>query len=119
MRSGSMEFMLILSEDPELVATQDQRELAVQQVGEYAMGLVGEGILKGGAPLHPVQEAKKVRTREGRQRVLDGPFAESKEVIAGYFVIEAADLDEAVQVAARCPNAVFGSVEVRELVPMG
>jgi hypothetical protein len=119
MRSGSMEFMLILSEDPELVATEDQRQLAVQQVGEYAMGLVGDGILKGGALLHPVQEAKKVRTRDGRQRVLDGPFAESKEVIAGYFVIEAADVDEAVRISARCPNAAFGSVEIREIVPMG
>jgi hypothetical protein len=114
-----MEFMLILSEDPELVATDGQRKLAVQQVGEYAMTLVGEGILKGGAPLHPVHEAKKIRTREGRERVLDGPFAESKEVIAGYFVIEAADLDAAVRIAARCPNAEFGSVEVREIVPMG
>jgi hypothetical protein len=114
-----MEFMLILSEDPDLVATDDQRKLAVQQVGEYAMGLVEDAVLKGGAPLHPVTEAKKVRTREGRQRVLDGPFAESKEVIAGYFVIDAPDLDAAVAIAARCPNALFGSVEVREIVPMG
>jgi hypothetical protein len=114
-----MEFMLILSEDPDLVATEDQRKLAVQQVGEYAMGLVGDGVLKGGAPLHPVTEAKRVRTRDGKQRVLDGPFAESKEVIAGYFVIDAPDLDAAVAIAARCPNALFGSVEVREIVPMG
>jgi len=114
-----MEFMLILAEDPELVATDEQRADAVQRVGEFAMGLVGEGVLKGGSPLHPVEEARKVRTREGRQRVLDGPFAESKEVIAGYFIIEAPDLEAAVAVAARCPNAEFGSVEVREIVPMG
>lgn len=114
-----MEFMLILAEDPELVSTEDQRKLAVQHVGEYAMGLVGDGVLKGGAPLRPVTEAKKVRIREGRQRVLDGPFAESKEVIAGYFIIEAPDLGAAVAIAARCPNAGFGSVEVREIVPIG
>src|SRR5215475_5547538 len=114
-----MEFMLILSEDPELMATEEQRQHAVQRVGEYAMGLIGDGVLKGGAPLHPVTEAKKVRTRNGTRRVLDGPFAESKEVIAGYFVIEAPDLDAAVTIAARCPNARFGSVEVREIVPMG
>ena len=114
-----MEFMLILSEDPDLVATAEQRAAAVQRVGEFAMGLVSEGVLKGGSPLHPVDEAKKVRTREGRQRVLDGPFAESKEVIAGYFIIEAPDVQAAVAVAARCPNAEFGSVEVREIVPMG
>ena len=111
--------MLILSEDPELMATPEQRELAVQRVGEYAMGLLGDGILKGGAPLHPADEARKVRTRDGRQRVLDGPFAESKEVIAGYFIIEAASMHAAVEVAARCPNAEFGSVEVREIAPIG
>jgi hypothetical protein len=75
------------------------------------------GTCRGGAPLHPVTEAKRVRTRDGRQRVLDGPFAEAKEVIAGYFVIEAPDIDAAVAIAARCPNAEFGSVEVREIVP--
>ena len=114
-----MEFMLVLYEDPELVATAQQREEAVQRVGEYAMGLVTDGTLKGGAPLHPVVEAKKVRTRHGQQRVLDGPFAEAKEVIAGYFVIEAPNVEAAVAIAAKCPNAEFGSVEVREIVPMG
>jgi hypothetical protein len=114
-----MQYMLILSEDPDLVATDEQRELAVQQVGEYAMGLVEDGVLKGGAPLRPVVEAKKVRTRAGTQRVLDGPFAETKEVIAGYFVIEAPDIQAAVSIAGRCPNATFGSVEVREIVLMG
>ncbi len=114
-----MEFMLVLYEDPELVATEQQRAEAVQRVGEYAMGLVGDGTLKGGAPLHPVAEAKKIRTRHREQRVLDGPFAEAKEVIAGYFVIEASDVESAVAIAAKCPNAEFGSVEVREIVPMG
>ncbi len=114
-----MEFMLILSEDPELIATKEQRELAFQRVGEYAMGLIGDGVLNAGSPLHPIREARKVRIRDGKQRVLDGPFAESKEVIAGYFIIDAADLDAAVAIAARCPNAEFGSVEVREIVPMG
>ena len=114
-----MEFMLVLYEDPELIATEERRKEAVQRVGEYAMSLIGDGTLKGGAPLHPVTEAKKVRTREGQQRILDGPFAEAKEVIAGYFVIEAPSVEAATTVAARCPNAEFGSVEVREMVPMG
>ena len=114
-----MEFMVILSEDPELVATDEQRQAAVQRVGEFAMSLVGEGTLKGGAPLRPAGEARKVRTREGVRRVLDGPFAEAKEVIAGYFVIDAPGLEAAVAISSRCPNAEFGSVEVREIVPMG
>jgi hypothetical protein len=114
-----MEFMFVLYEDPDLVATEEQRKVAVERVGEYAMSLLSDGTLKGGAPLHPITEARRIRTRDGEQRILDGPFAESKEVIAGYFMIEAPDLDAAVQIASRCPNAEFGSVEVRETVPMG
>jgi hypothetical protein len=98
-----MEFMLIPSEDPELVATEEQRAEAVQRVGEYALNLVGDGTLKGGSPLRPAAEAKRVSSRGGTQRVLDGPFAESKEVIAGYFIIEAADIQAAVALAARGP----------------
>ena len=114
-----MEYMLVLYEDPELITTEEQRKDAVQRVGEYAMGLVGDGTLKGGAPLHTVTEAMRVRTRDGRQRILDGPFAEAKEVIAGYFVIEAPGIEAATAIAARCPNTEFGSVEVREIVPIG
>jgi hypothetical protein len=113
-----MEFMLVLYEDPELIASEEQRKEAVQRTGEYAMSLVADGTLKGGAPLHPVTEAKRVRTRGGQQRILDGPFAEAKEVIAGYFIIEAGSRQAATEIATRCPNAEFGSVEVREIVPM-
>lgn len=114
-----MQYLLILSEDPELISTAEQRQRAVERVGEFAMGLVTEGVLQGGAPLRPPEEAKQVRVREGRQRVVDGPFAESKEVIAGYMILEVADMAAAVELALRCPNAEFGSVEVREIVPMG
>jgi hypothetical protein len=114
-----MEFLLVLYEDPELIASEAQRADAVQRTGEYAMSLIGDGALKGGAPLHPVAEAKRVRSRGGQQRILDGPFAEAKEVIAGYFIIEAPGVEAATAIASRCPNAEFGSVEVRQIVPMG
>jgi hypothetical protein len=114
-----MEFMLVLYEDKDLIATDEQRKEAVQRTGEYAMSLVSDQVLKGGAPLHPVTEAKRVRARGGQQRILDGPFAEAKEVIAGYFIIEASSVDTATAIAARCPNVEFGSVEVRQIVPMG
>jgi hypothetical protein len=114
-----MQFMLVLYEDPELIATEEQRQEAVQRVGEYAMSLVGDGMLKGGSPLHRVTGAKQVRTRNGQQRILDGPFAEAKEVIAGYFVVEASSVEAVTAIAAHCPNAEFGSVEVREIVPVG
>jgi hypothetical protein len=111
--------MLVLCEDPELIATEQQRQEAVRRVGEYAMSLVSDGTLKGGSPLQPVTEAKQVRIRNGQQRILDGPFAEAKEVIAGYFIVEASSVEAATAIAARCPSAEFGSVEVREIAPMG
>jgi hypothetical protein len=116
---GGMQYLLILSEDPELIAGAEPPLNPVERVGEFALGLVAKGVLRGGSPLRPVAEGKRVRVREGRQRVIDGPFAESKEVIAGYMILEAPDMRTAVDIALRCPNAEFGSVEVREIVPMG
>lgn len=112
-----MEYLLVLAEDVELVATDEDHQRLVQRTGEYVMRLVGEGRVRGGGLLHPAAEAKQVRSRRGRARVLDGPFAEGKEVIAGYLVIEADSLDEAVEIASGCPNAAAGSVEVRQVVP--
>jgi hypothetical protein len=113
-----MQFLLVLSEDPELVAGDAARAEAVRETGEFATRLVADGALRGGAPLRPVAEGRRIRSRDGQERVLDGPFPEAKEVIAGYFVIEAGSLDEAVRIAAGCPNARFGSVEVREIISM-
>jgi hypothetical protein len=83
------------------------------------MRLVGEGRVRGGGLLRPAEEARGIRSRAGQPRVLDGPFVEAKEVIAGYLVIEAGSLDEAVRIASDCPNVEFGSVEVRQVVPNG
>jgi hypothetical protein len=116
---GVVEFLLILSEDVELVATPEDHRRAVQRTGEYVMRLVGEGRMRGGGLLRPAEEAREIRSRDGQARVLDGPFVEAKEVIAGYLVIEAGSLDEAVRIASDCPNADFGSVEVRQVVPNG
>jgi hypothetical protein len=114
-----MQYLLILFEDPELISTAEQRQNAVERVGEFAVGLVADNSLRGGSPLRPVREGKQVRVRENRPRVVDGPFAEGKEVIGGYMIIEAPNIDTAVEIALRCPNAEFGAVEVREIVPMG
>ncbi len=112
-----MEFLLILSEDAGLVATAEDHSQLVQRTGEYVMRLVGEGRVRGGGLLRPASEAREIRSRDGQTRVLDGPFAEGKEVIAGYLVIEAGSLDEAVKIAESCPNVEAGSVEVRQVVP--
>ena len=72
-----------------------------------------EGVRLEGGPLRPVRETAVVRVRDGETLVSDGPFAETKEQIAGYDVIECSSLDEAVKVAARHPVAPFGAIEVR------
>ena len=83
-------------------------------------GLRERGVMVGGEALHPIHSATTVRVRSGQTTVTDGPFAETKEALAGFYLIEARDLNEAIQVAAKIPPAREGSVEirpVRELQP--
>ena len=75
--------------------------------------MVARGIRRDGDRLRPVAEAKTVQNRDGQLLVSDGPFAETKEVICGYDILECADIDEAVRVAAAHPVAAFGKIEVR------
>lgn len=72
----------------------------------------------GASPLHPVATATSVRVRQGKRLVSDGPFAETREQLGGYFLIDAADLDEAIDIAARIPGARKGTVEVRPLMEL-
>jgi len=79
-----------------------------------------KGKLLGGSPLHPAHTATTVRVRNGQVSVTDGPFAETKEQLAGFYMIDARDLNEAIQIASKIPPAQFGSIEVRptrELMP--
>jgi hypothetical protein len=73
----------------------------------------GRGIRQEGSPLRPVSDATTVQVRGGEVLIADGPFAETKEQIAGYDIIDCADLDEAIEVASRHPVAAFGKIEVR------
>lgn len=80
--------------------------------------LTDTGKFKGGSQLKPVSAATTVRVRGGKRTVTDGPFAETKEHLGGYFLVDANDLDEAISIAARIPSARLGSIEVRPLVVM-
>jgi hypothetical protein len=80
---------------------------------EYSDGLVATGQRLAAEALHPVRTATTVRVRNGSASVTDGPFAETKEQLAGFYLIDAADLDEAIRVAAKIPAARIGSIEVR------
>jgi hypothetical protein len=83
----------------------------------YGEAMRQAGIYVGGAGLQPPQTATTVRVREGKRQIHDGPFAETKEMLAGFAIIEVPDLDAALEWAARCPAAASSSIEVRPLMP--
>jgi hypothetical protein len=98
---------LVYLEQQKLHAVPDRECLACGN------GLRNSGVLIAAEPLHPVDTATTVRVRNGQLSVTDGPFAETKEQLSGFYLIEAADLNEAIQVAAKIPPAREGSIEVR------
>ena len=94
---------------------------AMQEMGPwiaYSQWLSEAGLNLGGEPLELTSTATTVRVRDGRTTLTDGPFAETKEALGGYYLIEAPDLDTALDDAARCPGALYGSIEVRPLAAM-
>jgi len=105
---------LVYLDDESFSAVPDDECMAFgQEIGE-------SGIRLGGEALHPIDTATTVRVRDGSVSVTDGPFAETKEHLAGFYLIEARDLNEAIRIAARIPPARVGSIEirpVRELAP--
>jgi hypothetical protein len=86
------------------------------EYNDYTAMLRGRGVYKGGEALEPVTTATTVRVRDGATVLTDGPFAETKEALGGFYLIEASDLDEAIALAAQCPGARYGSIEVRPVV---
>ncbi len=85
---------------------------------EFTQTIVKSGNMRAGDALQPTSTATTVRVRDGKVLSTDGPFAETKEQLGGYYLVEAKDLDEAIKIAARIPSAVFGSIEVRPVRPM-
>lgn len=90
-----------------------------KEFDEYSIRMAHAGRLKGGNPLQPSATATTLRSSKGRLETIDGPFAETKEQLAGYFLMDAKDLDEMLALAAECPGWKYGSVEVRPVAPRG
>ena len=90
----------------------------MQAYNAYAEDAGKSGVLKDGHPLQPVAMATTVRVRDGKTLTTDGPFAETKEQLGGYFILECRDLDEALDWAAKIPDAANGSIEVRPIGEM-
>ena len=97
--------------------TKAQQEQGMAAYMAYTQALRKEGALVGSNRLQPVSAATTVRVADGKSQVLDGPYADSKEQLGGYYLIEAPDLDAALAWAARCPGASHGIVEVRPVWP--
>jgi len=95
-----------------------QAQDQMAQWGAYTQALITAGAFKGGEALQPTATATTVRVRNGERLVSDGPFAETKETLGGYYLIEAKDLDEALDWAAKCPAAPYGSMEVRPIMEL-
>jgi hypothetical protein len=113
--------LLIYGPEPGMAAGGEaatQAEPGWQPWIDFTTSLVQAGIHRGGEPLAPTSSATSVRVRDGRRLVTDGPFAETKEVLGGYYIVECDDLDTALDAAARCPGAAYGTVEVRPLAAM-
>lgn len=98
--------------------TNDEQESYWGAYQAYSQALSEAGVSAGGAALHPSNVGTTVRLREGQRKVQDGPYADTKEQLGGFFIVDVADLDTALNWAARCPAATDGAVEVRPLLPM-
>ncbi len=110
-----MRYMLLIYAD-EQVWTEDEREQCYGESTQLAQQLQVQGKYLSANPLQSVTTATSVQVRAGRRIVTDGPFAETREQLGGYFLVEAANLDEAIEVAGRIPAARKGTVEIRPLV---
>lgn len=96
-----------------------EREQCYQESTELAHQLHAAGQFIATSPLQPTATALSVRVRGGKREVTDGPFAETREQLGGYFLIDARDLDEAIAIAGRIPGARWGTVEIRPVVELG
>jgi hypothetical protein len=112
-----MQYMLLIY-GPEWTPGEDQAMPDMEPWNVYTAWLREKGIFRAGDPLAPSTAATTIRVRDGQRLTTDGPFAETKEVLGGYYIIETDDLDLALEAAARCPGAAYGSMEVRPIVNM-
>lgn len=110
-----MKYMLLIYSD-ENAWTETERQHCYAESTELCHELAAQGQYLGASPLQPVSTATSVRIREGKRFVSDGPFAETREQLGGFFLISAKDLDEAIGIAARIPSARKGTVEIRPVV---
>lgn len=113
-----MKYMLLIYEDEKGWAklSETERQQIFGEYMQFSKDIQGSGHYKAGAPLQPTSTATNVRVRNGKRVVTDGPFAETREQLGGYYLVEAKDLDDAIAIAARIPSARLGTIEVRPVM---
>ncbi len=114
-----MEYLLLIYDNEADFAKMTESDHATMhaEFGHFTQGIQKSGHFRAGKQLQPVATATTIRVRDGKKATTDGPFAETREQLGGFYLIEAKDLDEALAIAERCPAARFGSIEVRPVVP--
>jgi len=115
-----MQYLLLIygNEAAMLAAPKEAAGRMLAAYTAYTEAMKQAGVLVGANRLRPTSSATTVRNPDGKTSVVDGPFAETKEQLGGYYLIEAPDLDAALSWAARCPGAMFGAIEVRPVWTM-
>jgi hypothetical protein len=114
-----MAYMMLILEPPGQRAERgvEQGKKVYQQMVDYAGGLQARGVLRAVESLATDARGVRVQVRDGRSRLVDGPFTEAKEMIGGFFLLDVATRAEAVAIASECPAAAWATIEVRELGP--
>ncbi len=113
-----MKYLLMICADESIELTPEDQEAARSGTEPWGQEMRARGVWLEGDRLRPVSDATTVRVRDREVLIADGPFAETKEQIAGFDIVECADLDEAIEVAAKHPVARFGVIEVRPFWPL-
>ena len=115
-----MKYMLLIHDEEKAWAklTESDMNAMKAEYGQFTQGIVASGNFLAGAQLRPISTATSVKVRDGKRLVTDGPFAETREQLGGYYLVEAKDLDEAISIAAKIPSARVGTIEVRPVVEM-
>ena len=110
-----MKYMMLVYLDEQALSETEREKCYVESAG-LARDLSARGQYLSAGPLHPVAMATSVRVRNGKRLVTDGPFAETREQLGGYYLIDARDLDEAMSIAERIPVAKVGTIEIRPVL---
>src|SRR5262245_57737137 len=119
-RRKSMKYALLIYSDEKQLASRSsaENEKMLAAYGAYSQAMQKAGVIAGGERLRPSESSTTVRIADGKSKVLNGPYAESREQLGGFFLIDVPDLDAALSWAARCPGASHGTVAVRPVCAM-